>query len=40
MTTPKLYLSSPLMGSTEQKYVNEAFSTNWLAPLCPDVDKF
>eukprot|EP01133_Synstelium_polycarpum_P004771 gene4771-5558_t len=28
------------MGGTEQKYVNEAFDTNWIAPLGPHVDGF
>lgn len=28
------------MGSTEQKYVNEAFDTNWIAPLGPNVNAF
>jgi dTDP-4-amino-4,6-dideoxygalactose transaminase len=28
------------MGGTEQKYVNEAFDTNWVAPLGPNVDNF
>ena len=28
------------MGGTEQKYVSEAFSTNWVAPLGPNVDAF
>jgi len=28
------------MGGTEIKYVNEAFSTNWVAPLGPNVDAF
>jgi dTDP-4-amino-4,6-dideoxygalactose transaminase len=36
----KLYLSSPHMGGTEQKHVNEAFDTNWVAPLGPNVDNF
>ncbi len=40
MSTSKLYLSSPHMGGTEQKYVNEAFDTNWVAPLGPNVDNF
>lgn len=40
MSTSKLYLSSPHMGGTEQKYVNEAFATNWVAPLGPNVDNF
>lgn len=28
------------MGGTEQTYVNEAFNTNWIAPLGPNVDMF
>src|SRR5690606_19831398 len=36
----KIYLSSPHMGGTEQKYVNEAFETNWVAPLGPNVTGF
>jgi dTDP-4-amino-4,6-dideoxygalactose transaminase len=34
----KIWLSSPHMGGTEQKYVNEAFDTNWIAPLGPHVN--
>lgn len=37
--TPIL-LSSPHMGVDELKYVGEAFSTNWIAPLGPNVDGF
>ncbi|MEL6813074.1 MAG: aminotransferase class I/II-fold pyridoxal phosphate-dependent enzyme [Bacteroidota bacterium] len=36
----RIYLSSPHMGGTEQSYVNEAFDTNWIAPLGPNVDGF
>lgn len=36
----KIWLSSPHMGGAEQKYVNEAFNTNWIAPLGPHVDGF
>ncbi len=36
----KIWLSSPHMGGTEQKYVNEAFDTNWIAPLGPNVNGF
>lgn len=36
----KIWLSSPHMGGTEQKYVNEAFETNWVAPLGPNVNGF
>lgn len=28
------------MGGTEEKYVKEAFDTNWVAPLGPNVDQF
>ncbi len=38
--TEKIYLSSPHMGGTEQTYVNEAFATNWVAPLGPNVNGF
>lgn len=34
----KIWLSSPHMGGNEQKYVNEAFDANWVAPLGPNVD--
>lgn len=37
---PKIWLSSPHMGGTEIKYVQEAFDTNWIAPLGPNVDNF
>lgn len=40
LTKTKIYLSSPHMGGTEQKYVNEAFDSNWIAPLGPNVDGF
>jgi len=36
----RIYLSSPHMGSHEQKFVSEAFETNWIAPLGPNVDAF
>lgn len=34
----KIWLSSPHMGGSERKYVNEAFDTNWVAPLGPNVN--
>lgn len=40
LTKTKIYLSSPHMGGTEQKYVNDAFETNWIAPLGPNVNGF
>jgi dTDP-4-amino-4,6-dideoxygalactose transaminase len=36
----KIWLSSPHMGGTEEQYVKEAFDTNWIAPLGPNVDGF
>ena len=40
MTQPKIWLSSPHMGGKEQEYVKEAFDTNWVAPLGPNVNGF
>lgn len=34
----RIWLSSPHMGGTEQIFVKEAFDTNWVAPLGPNVD--
>lgn len=36
----RILLSSPHMGGTEQKYIQEAFDTNWIAPLGTNVDGF
>ena len=36
----KIWLSSPHMSGNEKKYVNEAFDTNWVAPLGPNVNNF
>src|SRR3954451_24517627 len=36
----KIWLSSPHMGGREQVFVQEAFDTNWVAPLGPNVDGF
>ena len=36
----KIYLCSPHMGGGEMKYVKEAFDSNWIAPLGPNVDAF
>ena len=36
----KIWLSSPHMGGTEEAYVKEAFDTNWVAPLGPNVNQF
>ena len=36
----KIYLSSPCMCGEEQKFVKEAFDTNWIAPLGKNVNEF
>lgn len=36
----RIFLSSPHMSGKEQHYINEAFETNWIAPLGPNVDAF
>lgn len=36
----KIWLSSPHMGGSEQKYIREAFDANWVAPLGPNVNGF
>jgi len=40
MNYPKIWLSSPHMGGRELKYIQQAFDTNWIAPLGPNVDGF
>lgn len=37
---PRIQLSIPHMGNLERQYVDEAFETNWIAPLGPNVDAF
>lgn len=36
----RIFLASPHMCGKEQEYVNEAFETNWVAPLGPNVNMF
>ncbi len=40
MNNPKIWLSSPHMGGTEQNYIKDAFESNWVAPLGPNVTGF
>lgn len=40
MPSPRIYLSTPHMGTLEAGYVADAFQTNWVAPLGPHVDAF
>lgn len=39
-SAPRVWLSSPHMGGNEIRYVQEAFDTNWIAPLGPNVSAF
>jgi pyridoxal phosphate-dependent aminotransferase EpsN len=36
----RIYLSPPHLGELEQTFVQEAFDTNWIAPMGPNVDAF
>lgn len=36
----KIYLSSPTMNGQEMNFIQEAFDTNWVAPLGKNVDEF
>lgn len=36
----KIWLSAPHMSGCEEDYINQAFKTNWIAPLGPNVDGF
>jgi pyridoxal phosphate-dependent aminotransferase EpsN len=40
MSNNRIFLSSPHMSGNEQKFINEAFKTNWIAPLGANVDGF
>lgn len=40
MDRKRIYLSSPTMHGEEQEFVKEAFDTNWVAPLGPNVTAF
>lgn len=40
MANERIYLSSPTMHGDEQRFVKEAFDTNWVAPLGKNVDCF
>ena len=38
--TKRIYLSVPHMGGNEEKYVHEAFASNWLSTVGPNLDAF
>ena len=37
---PRILLSTPHIGEQERKFVQEAFDTNWVAPVGPHIDRF
>ena len=40
MDRKRIYLASPTMHGEEQEFIREAFDTNWVAPLGPNVNAF
>ena len=40
MTDTRIYLSPPDVGDVERKLLLEAFDSNWVAPVGPDLDAF
>ncbi len=36
----RIYLSPPHMSGKERYYIDQAFETNWIAPLGPNIDAF
>ena len=40
MDQNKIWLSSPHMGGSEEKFITAAFKENWIAPLGPNVSGF
>lgn len=37
---PKIWLSPPHMSGYEMNYIQEAFDTNWISPMGPNIDSF
>ena len=37
---PRIHLSPPHMGGREEEYVRDALSSNWIAPVGPQLDAF
>ena len=40
MKNQRIYLSPPHLSGREQRYVQDVFASNWIAPLGPHVDAF
>jgi dTDP-4-amino-4,6-dideoxygalactose transaminase len=38
--TKRIFLSPPHMGGRELEYVHEAFASNYIAPVGPQVESF
>jgi len=38
ISKPRIFLSSPHMSGLEEEYIKEAFASNWIAPLGPQVE--
>ena len=36
----KIWLSSPHMAGREMKFIQDAFDTNWIAPVGPNISGF
>lgn len=36
----RIFLSPPHMSGSEERYISDAFASNWIAPLGPFVDRF
>ena len=39
-TGDRIFLSAPHMTGNEQKYISEAFESNWIAPMGANVNQF
>lgn len=40
LSNKRIYLSPPHMSGHEQRFIDEAFATNWIAPVGPHIDAF
>jgi len=40
MRNEKIWLSTPHMGGAEMKFITEAFETNWVSPVGPNLNAF
>lgn len=40
MNQSRIHLSSPHMSGFEQQFINQAFDSNWIAPIGPNIDAF